>query len=339
MIRYFSEAKEAKLSEPAHFVSARVCRDVLDWRAAIDRLRTAYSSRIPAEASPSRVIARGDGRSLRTLTAAPPTSRMMGAKVFGVGPSRRTNYAIILIEQESGEIKAVVDGGVITAVRTSATSALAVDHLAPGEPVRLALLGSSLEAWSHLQAISAIREISEAWVYSPSPVNRDAFAAKARETLSIACRASESASSAVQNANLVVAAARSSDESPILYGEWLLTDAVVVSVGSTVPQQREIDVSVVQVCDLIVCDAVEEVVNETGDMIAATAAGADFESKIISLNQLLSNPASGRGTARRPLYKSVGNGVQDIVIAELALESALAAGRTLPLPVGFHQKS
>jgi ornithine cyclodeaminase/alanine dehydrogenase-like protein (mu-crystallin family) len=263
---------------------------------------------------------------------------MMGAKVFGVGPARRTNYAIVLIEQESGEIAAIVDGSVVTAVRTSATSALAVDWLTPRKPLTLALLGSSLEAWSHLQAVSAIRDISEAWVYSPTKANRDAFCVRASETFSIRCQTADSVRLAVEGADIVIAAARSADESPILFGEWLAPNAVIVSVGSTVPEQREIDISVVEACDLIVCDAVEEVVSETGDMIAASVAGIDFEKKVISLNTLLSQSRTANQAARRPLYKSVGNGVQDIIIAELAFERARAAGLTRPFPLGFHQK-
>jgi ornithine cyclodeaminase/alanine dehydrogenase-like protein (mu-crystallin family) len=125
----------------------------------------------------------------------------------------------------------------------------------------------------------------------------------------------------------VVAAARSHDETPILRGKWLRDGMLVVSIGSTLPEQREIDEEVVAGSDLIVCDICEEVIEETGDMLAAKAAGVEFEHKIISLNDLVSGQADDRAAAaRRPMFKSVGAAIQDIVVAELVVEKALAAG-------------
>lgn len=332
-------AKPGWVAEPAHFVSAAACRQVLSWREAADRLRAAYSAPHPEDASPRRVIAKGPGRALRVMAAAPPHSNLMGAKLFGYGGQKRTNYAILLVDHDSGEVRALVDGAVITAVRTSVTSALAVDRLAPKSATRLAVLGSGLEAQSHITAIAALRPIESLTVFSPTEANREALAAEATRLLGIPATACVTAQAAVEGADIVVAAARSRNEAPILMGDWLAERTVVVSVGSTVPDQREIDVSVVAACDLIVCDAVDEVVEETGDMLAARAAGVPFEDRIVSLNQLLMGQCDAAvATARRPLFKSVGNGMQDVTVAELAFDKALAAGLTLPLPLGFYTK-
>jgi ornithine cyclodeaminase/alanine dehydrogenase-like protein (mu-crystallin family) len=143
----------------------------------------------------------------------------------------------------------------------------------------------------------------------------------------------------VQGADLVLAAARSRGELPILHGAWLEPGAVVVSIGSTVPHQREIDVSVVERSDLIVCDVLEEVLEETGDMIAARAAGIAFRDRACSLNDLMSGACDERlKAARAPMYKSVGAGLQDVVVAELILTKALQAGLATPLPIAFETK-
>ena len=94
---------------------------------------------------------------------------------------------------------------------------------------------------------------------------------------------------------------------PTLYADWIRDGATVVSIGSTVPEQREIDVGVIDRCDLIVCDAVHEVAGETGDMIAATQAGITFDDKVVSLNALMRGELTDRlAAARLPLFKSVG---------------------------------
>jgi len=106
-----------------------------------------------------------------------------------------------------------------------------------------------------------------------------------------------------------------------------------------VPEQREIDVSVVSRSDLIVCDALEEVLHETGDMIAARTAGVAFEDKAFSLADLMSGALDARVRAAvAPMFKSVGGGLQDVVVAELILTKALQQGLTTPLPITFETK-
>ena len=191
----------------------------------------------------------------------------------------------------------------------------------------MAVLGSGSEANSHTLAIKEVRQISALRVFSPTAANREAFAARMQREHGIPSVAVASPEEAVAGANIVVASARSRDESPILYGQWLKPGTVVVSIGSTLPEQREIDASVVDACDLIVCDMPEEVIEETGDMIAAKKAGVAFEHKIASLNELMLGKIADKVKAARiPMFKSIGAGIQDIVIAELAFERAIERG-------------
>src|SRR5262245_33417065 len=174
-----NESTEATAVAPGtvHYVSSHVVRSVLSWPDVIDRIRTAYELPHANAASPRRVVARNDGAWLRALAAAPPGGRFMGAKVFGVGRRRRVNYLITLFEQETGEIRGLVDAALITAFRTAATSGVAVDRLAPARPLRVAVLGSGLEAHSHVRAVAAVRALTELRVFSPTPARREAFVA------------------------------------------------------------------------------------------------------------------------------------------------------------------
>jgi alanine dehydrogenase len=157
--------------------------------------------------------------------------------------------------------------------------------------------------------------------------------------LGVPARGVASAQEAVDGAGIVLAAARARGEQPILFGDWLEPGATVVSIGSTIPEQREIDVSVVARSDIIVCDTLEEVLEETGDMLAAHEAGIAFRDKSFSLTDLMSGAIDERlKDARTRMYKSVGGGLQDIVVAELILGKAIAAGLATPLPIEFATK-
>ena len=318
------------------FVSSDACKAVLKWDEMVERLRQAYSVPLSDKVSPPRTVARGERTWIRGLASAPLSTRYMGAKVFGMSRNKRVGYMIALMDQQSGGFAGLIDAYYVTSFRTGATSAVAVDKLASPGPKTVAVLGSGSEANSHTMALKEIRAVSSLRVFSPTAKNRHAFAERIERDYGIPSTALPSAEAAVEGADLVVACARSFDETPILHGGWLKPGAVVVSIGSTLPEQREIDASVVDACDLIVCDMPEEVIDETGDMIAARKAGVAFDHKIASLNDLMLGKIADRvQSARLPMFKSIGAGLQDIVIAELAFERAVEQGLATELPIEF----
>jgi len=324
------------------FVSSDAARRVFRWEGAIKALQSAYGRPQTAAATPPRTIARAEKSWLRTLPAIPPGGRYFGAKLMGMSLGARSpgvEYVIVLFDRQTSRIAGFVDGNLLTGYRTAATSAAALDRLAPPGPGRLAVLGSGLEASMHTRAFANVRPLSEVRVFSPTPERRKAFAEAVTHDLGIPARPVATAQDAVDGAEVVLAAARSRGEVPILYGSWIKPRTVVISIGSTVPEQREIDISVVERSDLIVCDTVEEVLEQTGDMIAARAAGISFRDKAVSLSDLMSGACDERlRVATAPLFKSVGGGLQDIVVAELILTEALQAGLATPLPITFETK-
>ncbi|MBB4858660.1 ornithine cyclodeaminase/alanine dehydrogenase-like protein (mu-crystallin family) [Novosphingobium chloroacetimidivorans] len=325
------------------FVSGEAVKQVFQWKDAVAALQAAYAQPLSVESVPPRTIAQHDRAWLRTLPAAPPGGRYFGTKLMGsamASASPTVEYVIVLFDRETSRIAAFVDANALTGFRTAGTSAAALDRLAPEGPARLAVIGSGLEASMHTRAFASIRPLSEIRVFSPTPDRRAAFAEAAQSDSGVKATPVGSPEEAVEGADIVLAAARSHGEVPILYGDWIKPGATIVSIGSTVPSQREIDVSVVERADLIVCDMLEEVLHETGDMIAAKAAGIDVAAKSHSLASLLAGEIEPqRAAARQAMFKSVGSGLQDIVVASMVLERALAAGLTTPLPMTFESKS
>ncbi|HEY2257012.1 MAG TPA: ornithine cyclodeaminase family protein [Variovorax sp.] len=325
------------------FVSSETAAAVFQWLPAVRALQETYARALGPHAVPRRTIAAGvaERASLRTMTAVPPGSRYYGAKLMGMafGPAgRQLEYAVVLFDATTGSLAAIVDGNLVTAYRTAATSAAALDRLAPQGGARLAVLGSGLEARMHTLAIAAVRELREIRIYSPTPTKRTAFADAMGAELGVRARAVDSPAEAVGGADIVLAAARSYGEEPILHGAWLEPHATVVSIGSTLPDQREVDSSVVARAGLIVCDNVEEVLEESGDMLAARKDGVVLDGKCISLNDLMSGKLSLSREGGVAMYKSVGSGLQDVVIAGMILDLARAAGLATPLPIRFETK-
>jgi alanine dehydrogenase len=324
------------------FVSSTAAASVFSWHKAIEALAAAYATPLEPAAAPPRTVAHDDGAWLRILPALPGGGRYFGAKLMAMAPaapSPGAEYVIVLWDRQTSRIAAFVDGHEVTAFRTAATSAAALDRLVPPGAVRLAVLGSGLEATMHVRAFAAVRPIDRLAVFSPTRRRCEAFAAAAAEELGCPAEAVADASAAVKDATVVLAAARSRDEQPILYGDWLAPEVAVVSIGSTVPAQREIDASVVEACDVIVCDDVAEVAGQTGDMLEAARVGIAFRERLFSLHQLLSGALDERlPLAPRRMFKSVGGGLQDVVVAEVIVRAALAAGLAVSLPIEFDTK-
>ena len=300
---------------------------LLSWPEVISCLAAAYARAGDARAAPPKVVARSGGMWLRALTAISGTGTCMGAKIIAKGRPRGTEHVIALWDQQSGALACLMSGKGVTAVRTAATTAVAIDRIAPRSALDVAVLGSGHEASTHVSALATVRELRSLRVYSPTRENRERFAARISRELGIGGRAAARPSEAVEGADLVIAAARSHDETPILQGAWLERGAMVVSIGSTVPEQREVDPETVRRADVIVADVPEEVAHETGDMIAAREAGVSFDAKMVSLADLVQERATVQQRRdNNVLFKSVGSGLQDVAVAEMCYARAQTAG-------------
>lgn len=320
---------------PTRLLSDADVAALADWPSAVAALAAAYGNDVRAALVPPRSMARGDGFWLRSLTAISPHGATMGCKLIAASPrARRASYLISLFDQQTMALLALIDGNRVTGLRTAATAVLAVDRLAPARPLRVAVIGAGFEARNALECLARVRALQAVRVYSPTPASRERFAAGLRPALDIT--AVDGPESAVRDADVVLCAARSRDESPVLRGAWLPAGATVVSLGSTLPEQREVDTDCMARAACIVADMPEEVARDTGDGIAAAQAGVDLAARLVPLADLV----GGRVPARRRaddlvLYKSVGSALQDVVIAEMLFDRARAQGRgiTLPAPI------
>ena len=328
------------------FVSAEAVSASVDLRDAIDVLRLTYSSQPTDNPDPQgdrnagRTVARGtNGARIRALAAVLPAGDVLGAKLHVQPVDGNSGFLIAIFSQADGHLLGLMDGRAITGLRTGATSALALDALAPSGPLDLAVLGSGTEARAHLRAVAALRPLSSIRVFSTTLERRERFAAELSAELSAQVIACQSAEHAINDATAVVAAARSHGEAPIFDPDALSDGTVVVSVGSTVPDQRELDERVLERASVIIADEPTELLEQSGDCIAAANANIELAPKTYSLAQLI------QGTIPVPIdhnainvFKSVGSALQDVAVAAIALEQARAAGRATPLDITLTPK-
>ena len=237
----------------------------------------------------------------------------LGAKLVAFYPNNQgipSHHAMILLfKPETGEPLVTMDGRLITEMRTAAVSAVATRLLARPEASVLGILGSGVQARSHLAALRLVRTIREARVWSPR--NAATFA---RE---FGVRAVPSAEEAVRGSDIVVVA--TSSQTPVLSGAWLAPGTHINAVGAPRPTWRELDDDALRKARLYV-EQREAATRESGDVIAAGKIFAE-------IGEVVAGRKPGRQSADEiTLYKSVGVAVQDIVSAELVYRKALKAG-------------
>jgi thiomorpholine-carboxylate dehydrogenase len=244
------------------------------------------------------------------LGVMPASAEALGVKIVtfyppNAGRGLPTHMAMIfLADPQTGTPLAVMDGRLITEMRTAAVSAAATKLLARPDARVLAILGSGVQARSHVEALQLVRQFQEIRVWSPTKAHADRFA---KETGAKAMPAEE----AVRGADVVVTA--TSSRTPVLHGEWLKPGCHVNAVGACRHDWRELDDEAMT--NKIFVDSREAAMKESGDVILAGAKiyaelGEAFSGKI---------PQRANETT---IFKSLGLAVEDVAAALLVYRSA-----------------
>ena len=211
-----------------------------------------------------------------------------------------THQAIIqLFSAHTGEPLVAMDARLITEMRTAAVSAVAVRTLAPPDARVLAILGSGVQARSHLQALRVVRDLDQVRVWSRTPDHAQRFA---REH---GARAMETAEAAVRGADIVVSVA--SVREPLVRGAWLGEQTVVCAVATVGPDRRELDDAAMQAS--VIVESRQAAMLESGDIIASrTPITAEIGEIVAGLAPV---------PVGRIVFKSLGVGATDLAAAAL----------------------
>jgi ornithine cyclodeaminase/alanine dehydrogenase-like protein (mu-crystallin family) len=225
--------------------------------------------------------------------------------VYEKNIDRPTHQAVIqLLSARTGEPLVAMDGRLITEMRTAAVSAVATRLLARKDARVLAILGSGVQARSHLQALRLVRGFEEVRVWSRTPANAGRFASQCGGM------PMATAEAAVRGADVVVTV--SSTREPLVRGAWLAEGALVCAVGAVGPDKRELDNDAMQGDIVVESRAAAE--RESGDVIGSGRAIAAELGQLLAGTQRL--PRQGRWT----VFKSLGIGATDLAAARRVWE-------------------
>lgn len=290
---------------------------------------------------PLRTILRlPEGRGVLGLMPAwlaPPGA--LGLKAIAVFPRNEgTEYdthqgLVLLFDPERGVPLAVMEASSVTAIRTAAVSGVATRVLARPDAGDLAILGTGVQARTHLEAMACVRTLRRVRAWSPKPASLEGFIRWARTRLAVEVQGADGPRAAVTGADLICTV--SSARTPIVEGAWLAEGAHLNAVGSSVPTTRELDTAAVARARLYV-DRRESALAEAGDFLMPRAEGAITDAHIVGeLGEVLAGRIGGRRDAREiTLFKSLGLGVEDVAAAHHVLRQAEAGGVGTVLDLG-----
>lgn len=251
---------------------------------------------------------------------------VMGLKVTTLVHDVGSRQLLLLYRQPTGELIGVLDASEITSMWRAATTALAGEMLCRGGVSRLGLVGTGAEAESHLRLFSKLWRLETVSVYGPNRERRNQFARCMSNELGLEVRPAPSAVEAVRCAPMSLLATRAPE--PVVDGRAFPPGAVVLSIGSTRPDSRELDAVALRRAGTLLVDDARRVAVESGDVIEALASGLLDPNHILSM--FIVNARLGRvrrGSDRDLLiYKSVGTSVHDLALAHALVEEAQREG-------------
>jgi ornithine cyclodeaminase/alanine dehydrogenase-like protein (mu-crystallin family) len=268
---------------------------------------------------------RHDGVAL-TMPAAMTDASCYSVKVVSVVPrntltGRPVVMATVLLgDAGTGELLALIDGTALTALRTGAAGGVAARALSRSNAGRVALFGAGAQARTQLLALAAVRPVTEVRIVSRDPAHGAALRAWAAGERALATIAIHSATAkdAVAGADIVVTA--TSSHAPVFQGAWLADGVHVTAVGSFTPDMRELDDETLRGARIVV-DQRAAALAEAGELRGRR------DDEIVELGEILAGRVPGRSNDHeRTIFKSVGNAIQDLVVAARAYERARALG-------------
>lgn len=315
-------------------LSTQDVQQTLPMAEAIEGMKTAFAQLAAAKATvPLRshiTIPAYQGISL-IMPAYLHETGDLAVKLVSVFPSNTAhrlpviNGVVLALDVMTGVPLALMNGGAVTAIRTGAASGAATDLLARPDARTAAIFGSGVQARPQLEAICAVRDISQVWVYSPNQAHAEQFARDmaGRGRIPPHITVAQTPAQAVREADIICTA--TSSGTPVFNGQDVRPGTHINAVGTFRPDQREVDTETVRRA-LVVIDEREAMWAEAGDLVLPLQAGEISEDHIAAeLGEIVAGLKPGRTSPDQiTLFKSVGNAVQDAAAAGIVLRNAAA---------------
>lgn len=296
------------------FIDGDELRRLVPMTTAIEAVETAFRSRDAH--TPERTHSSfGDGELLFMPSWNP---RGAGVKLVTINPSNPQrglpliSGSYIYFNRESLQPVTSIDAAALTAIRTAAVSAVATRALAHPESEHLVIFGAGAQAHAHLEAMMAVRPITEIGVVSRSEERARALADKA-VSFGLAGGIDDAVNS-VGDADIICTCTTS--RVPVFEGRYLNPSAHINAVGSYKRDARELDSESIARAGLVVVETTDAV-GESGDLTVPIEEGKLDEAGVRALADVLDDPPAEHDLIT--VFKSVGRAFEDLAVAEAAV--------------------
>ena len=257
------------------------------------------------------------------------SSKALGIKIVSVYPNNINKglpsvpATMILLDEETGQVCAMMNGTYLTRVRTGAVSGAATELLSNEDSSIFAIFGTDGQAETQVEAVLAVRNIKELRIYDINIERAKDFAAKMMEKFNIKCIAVESSEEAIDNADIITSV--TTTKNPVFDGRLVKKGAHINGVGSYTPEMHEIDEYTVLNAGKVYVDTRDGVLSESADLINPIKNNKCTEAIVTGeLGELLLGKTKGRESSDEiTFFKTVGTAVLDIVTAKMIYLKAL----------------
>jgi alanine dehydrogenase len=319
------------LNVGALFLAEQDVETLLDMPTAIDAVETSFRESAAGHVDNiPRERAKAPGIVLHLMGAAAEYLGYTGWKCYTTTRAG-ARFLFGLYENSTGKLVALIEADRLGWLRTAATSAVAIKHLALDGITELGLFGSGWQARGQLTAAVLVRPIERAHVYSRNPERCQKFADEMSARLAIEVRCAVQPDLAVRSLPLIITATTS--RTPVFDGSDLMPGVTVCAMGSNWLEKAEIDVTTIRRATRIVCDSIADCKHEAGDFVEAIQKGVFDYSHAGDLGDVIARKTRGRSSLDEIiLFKSVGLAMEDVAIGVRAYELARTrnVGRVLP---------
>lgn len=306
------------------YLNEKDVAEFLDMPTAVQALRDVFAAEAKGQANivPRRRWVFGDVR-LNVMGGGERTSKRFAVKSYGSGAFH------VLLYAEGKGLLAIIEANALGQLRTGAASGVASEKMARPGARKVALIGTGRQARSQALALKAVGMLSELAVAARDRARLEAFCAGLKDELGTPVRAATSAEDAAGGADIVVTATNSAE--PVLKHAWLAPGAHVNAMGANAANRREVDADTVLKASLVVTDHIDQAKMEAAEFIDLAKAGRFDWSTVKPLHEIVTGPPIKRDPAAITLFKSLGVGLEDVAVASIIYDRAIASGRFKPL--------
>lgn len=218
---------------------------------------------------------------------------------------------IVFADTETGEVKAIIDGTMLTAVRTGALCALAAKHLSREDSKVIGIIGCGAQARTQLEALTKVRKIEKVKIFDVNAAAMDAFMADMKK---LRVPIEKSTADGILDADIVVTSTLS--KTPVAFAKRIKPGTHVTSIGAHTPDARELDDALVKAAKIVI-DSPDA--KKSGDL-------KGYKGELVEIQDVLNGRKIRKSATDITLFKSVGTALQDVAMASLVYEKAKRLG-------------